>query len=102
MPEENRLVLTGTLRRAPETRRSPAGIPISRFILEHHSLQREDGRERSASFSIAVVAAGETLQAAVSELRAGDRVKVQGFIHRTGRPGPYALAVHAHAIHRLP
>ena len=96
---DNRLIIAGTVVRAPETRYSPAGIPISRFAMEHQSRQLEAGMPREAVCRMTVVAAGESLQSAVCALVPGSRVRVSGFLSRAGhRAGEDRLVLHAQAI----
>ncbi len=96
---ENRLLLTGQVCRAPETRRTPAGIAVTRFTLEHRSPQQEAGMQREAWCRIVVVAAGETQGLNVASLMEGDSVKVCGFISRAdSRQGQSRLVLHAQCI----
>lgn len=101
-PEEtvadNQLTLTGIVTRAPQTRTSPAGIPISRFGLEHQSRQMEAGGERLVQCWIRVVASGAELQTAVQRLHTGNRVRVQGFLARRGHRDP-DTQLELHALH---
>jgi primosomal replication protein N len=93
---DNQLVLTGTVTRKPATRRSPAGIPISRFGLEHRSRQLEAGGERAVQCWIRVVASGMPLQDAVRRLDQGSRVCVTGFLARRSHRDPETeLELHA-------
>lgn len=96
---DNRLIIAGTVVRAPETRYSPAGIPISRFALEHQSRQVEAGMPRDAVCRMMVIAAGEALHSTVSVLALGSRVRVSGFLSRADhRTGEDRLVLHAQAI----
>jgi primosomal replication protein N len=93
---DNQLVLTGTVSRKPVTRSSPAGIPISRFGLEHRSLQQEAGGERTVQCWIRVVASGKPLQDAVRRLETGSQVRVTGFLARRSHRDPGTeLELHA-------
>jgi primosomal replication protein N len=99
---ENSLVLGGSVCTRPETRFSAAGIPISRFTLEHRSQQVEAGVPRDISFRVAVLAAGETLQAEVARLELGSTIRVRGFLGRAGgRADDGRLVLHAIAVERL-
>ena len=95
---DNQLVLVGTVTRAPQTRTSPSGIPISRFGLEHQSRQLEAGAERSVQCWIRVVASGAGLQKAVRHLDTGNRVRVTGFLARRGHRDP-DTQLELHALH---
>jgi primosomal replication protein N len=96
---ENRLVISGELGNQPETRYSPAGIPIARFTLRHQSEQTEAGMKRQVICNIGVVASGEAMQEVVSDLEPGTRIKVSGFLARANnRQGENRLILHADSI----
>ena len=95
----NRLVLAGHVCRQPETQYSPSGIPITRFVLEHHSQQLEAGLAREAYCRIEVLAAGDALSKAARVLLTGRSVRVVGFVvGRRTAPGNRRLVIHAHAL----
>lgn len=92
----NRLELDGRVVRAPDIRYSPAGIPITRFVLEHRSRQVEAGLSREVYCRIGVVACGEDLAPKAKAFGTDDRVRVSGFIERTtNRQGEPRLVLHA-------
>lgn len=96
-------MLEGRVSSKPQLRLSPAGVPISRFQLEHISQQQEAGHERQARCRIGVVAAGKELQATAESLRMEMQVRVQGFLSSAGyRAGEYQLVLHAQRIELLP
>lgn len=95
-PADNCLIIVGQLAGACETRITPAGVPISRFLLEHHSGQQEAGLPREARCRIPVMACGEALVRITRQLAPTTRVRVQGFISRANhREGEYRLVLHA-------
>lgn len=99
---DNYLVIAGVVCKAPETRCSPAGIPITRFILEHRSRQQEADMARTAYCQLRVYASGEALQPLVRRLTQGARVRVQGFLCRAdNRRGADWLVLHAQRIEPL-
>ncbi|MFO1350899.1 MAG: primosomal replication protein N [Gammaproteobacteria bacterium] len=99
---DNCFTIAGRVAKLSATRYSPAGIPISRFVLEHHSEQREAGIARQARCRIVVIAAGAALQASVAELATGVTARVMGFISRSDyRQGDTRLVLHAERIERL-
>jgi primosomal replication protein N len=99
---ENRLVIDGALVKAPEVRRSPAGIPIGRFMLEHRSVQSEAGMQREAICRVAVVAAGEGFEPQLRSLQPGTMIKVSGFLSRADyRQADYRLVMHAERLELL-
>ncbi len=98
----NRAVIVGTVVKAPDTRWSPAGIPIVRLTLEHRSRQQEAGMIREARFRILVKVAGEALAQQAGGLQAGEQVEVEGFLNRADhRSGAERLVLHAERIERL-
>lgn len=99
---DNSLIIAGQVAGACETRPSPAGVPISRFLLEHQSRQVEAGVPREARCRIPVVACGEALTRIAGRLPSGAPVRVQGFVSRVNyREGEYRLALHAVRIDLL-
>jgi primosomal replication protein N len=99
---DNYLVIAGQLAGAGETRVSPAGIPISRFLLDHHSGQTEAGVAREARCRIAVMACGEALSRIAACLPSDAAVRVRGFLSRANqRGGEYRLVLHAAHIEIL-
>lgn len=95
-------MLTGIVCKAPETRYNPAGIPLTRFSLEHRSRQMEAGLEREAYCRIVVVAGGAQLSRKAQALGKGQSVKVAGFISRAdSRQGQAMLVLHAQALQGL-
>lgn len=99
---ENRLQIAGIVGNSPETRYSPAGIPIARFTLKHQSLQSEAGMQRQVICNIGVMASGEALQPLVAQLQAGDGIRVVGFLARANnRQGENRLILHAERIERI-
>jgi primosomal replication protein N len=99
---ENRLLIEGVVGNSPETRFSPAGIPIARFTLRHQSLQSEAGMKRQVVCNIGVIASGEALQPLVQQLQIGEGIRVSGFLARANnRQGEHRLILHAEQIERL-
>lgn len=98
----NRLVIDGVVVTEPETRYSPAGIPITRFTLEHRSRQLEADMPREAYCRIGIVAAGEAQRGQLQAMKSGDRIRVEGFVSRIDyRSAESRLALHAKRIERL-
>ncbi|MBK8535326.1 MAG: primosomal replication protein N [Candidatus Competibacteraceae bacterium] len=93
---DNCLIIAGQLAGSCEIRTSPAGVTISRFLLEHHSGQLEAGVAREAYCRIPVMACGEGFARTVGRLPQGTPVRVRGFISRANsREGEYRVVVHA-------
>ena len=78
----NRVELTGTLVDAPQMRRSPAGIPITRALLEHESRQTEAGSDRYIRFRVGLRAAGSPLAESLESVAAGASLNVTGCLLR--------------------
>ena len=98
----NVLVIEGLVVQPPETRFSPAGIPISRFTLAHRSRCEEADLPREVQFLLAVVATGEGLRPQVAALQARRRIRVRGFLARAGyRTAEHRLVLHAQSIEIL-
>jgi len=92
------VLIDGTVFRPPVTRYSPAGIPVSRFTVEHCSCQSEAGRDRQVNCRVPVVAVGEELAAAAARLSGQREVRVEGFLSRDGYRREDTLVLHAHRI----
>lgn len=99
MPADNCLTIAGQVIGACETRTSPAGIAIARFLLDHRSDQVEAGIPREVRCRIAVMACGEPLVETARRLSAGTRIRVRGFVGRANhREGDPRLVLHAARI----
>jgi primosomal replication protein N len=95
-PADNCLSIVGQLAGACETRVTPAGVPISRFLLEHRSTQQEAGLPREARCRIPVMACGDALAGIARRLAPDAHVRVRGFVSRANhREGEYRLVLHA-------
>lgn len=96
---DNCLIIAGQVAGAGELRTSPAGVPIGRFLLEHHSEQIEASVPRQVQCRIPVVACGAPLAQRAGRLPIGTRVRVEGFVGRANyREGEYRLVLHAARI----
>ena len=95
-------MLAGRVVRLIPTRRSPAGLPITRFVLDHHSRQVEANHPRDARCRITVMACGESLSRVAAALSVDTVVRVCGFISRANhRTGEARLVLHADRIELL-
>lgn len=100
---QNRVVLGGIVVRTATTRYSPAGIPISRFVIEHRSAQREGGQPREARCRLLVMACGSELQSLAETLQPNMAVEVSGFLSRANnRRNDDRLVLHAAEIESMP
>ncbi len=98
-PADNCLIIIGRLAGTCETRITPAGVPISRFLLEHRSEQWEAGLPREARCRIPVMACGDALADPARRLAPDACVRIWGFVSRANhREGEYRLVLHAARI----
>jgi primosomal replication protein N len=99
---DNRLIIAGYVSGPCQTHYSPVGLPLTRFVLEHRSRQREADMAREARCRIQVIAGGEGLVRSTAKLMPGALVRVHGFISRANhRRGESRLVVHAEQIEIL-
>lgn len=82
--ELNAVALSGELVVIEPLRHTPAGIPLLGFRLLHKSQQVEAGYRRQVDCEIGGVAMGE-IAMAMSCLRQGNTVSLEGFINRKNR-----------------
>ena len=93
---DNEVVFSGVLLKPAETRTTPAGIPIARFVLLHRSSREEAGQMRKVECRLTVVASGRELTAGLGDLAAGEGLRVRGFLSRAGYRAPEArIELHA-------
>lgn len=92
---DNRVAIAGQVASAPQLRLTPAGIPITRFLLRHASQRPQDGASREVRCEIEVVASGALAHGAQA-LREGDSIHVTGFLARASyRSNARWLVLHA-------
>ena len=102
MVAENRARLSGKVCSPVQTRQSPAGIPISRFTLEHESTRKQAGSTRKVRCRIRVILSGAELQAVIAILDKDTEVVVEGFIsYESSRSEESRLVLHAESIEKL-
>ncbi|NIP74182.1 MAG: primosomal replication protein N [Gammaproteobacteria bacterium] len=95
-------MLVGRVCTQPETRHSPAGIPLTRFSLEHVSRRPQAGRAREVRCRVRVLAAGEELRGALQGLQPDTPVRIEGFLAGAGyRASEHSLILNAERIERL-
>lgn len=100
--QDNQLVLSGQIARISKTRYSPAGVPITRLVLEHRSTQLEAGHPRIAHCRITVLICGADMHRQLHELQVDLEIRVSGFISRANnRQGEARLVLHAAHIEHL-
>ncbi len=91
MSEVNVLTITGQVLEIAETRYTPAGIAIDRFLLEHSSRRESNQGPARKAYCRLWVQSTEGLPA----LEKGMKVRVVGFLSRAGRHSDYRLTLHA-------
>ncbi len=100
---ENVVVIDGELLEPAQVRRSPAGIPIARFLLVHDSLRTEHEVARRIELRVGVRAVGESLVRSVLDINPGTTVRVTGHLARPRlREGDSTLIIAASRVERLP
>jgi primosomal replication protein N len=80
----NAVALSGELVDIEPLRHTPAGIPLVSFRLAHKSRQIEAGYKRQVDCEINGMAIGE-VAVAVSRMKQGHRVSLEGFLNRKNR-----------------
>lgn len=93
---ENKLVIQGELIESDALRYTPAGIPILKFRLAHHSKQSEAGVARDVGCELDVVAF-EAQARLLATASLGTSLKIEGFLDRKTRSGR-AVVMHAEQI----
>ena len=76
--------MSGELAAIEPLRYTPAGIPLLSFRLSHRSRQTEAGLKRQVECEMGGVAMAEAALA-MSRFKAGQAVKVSGFLNRKNR-----------------
>lgn len=96
---DNRVLISGLLFKVYETRYSPAGIPMTRFILDHQSAQIEAGLSRNIRCKALVVIAGTALHRLFSGLTIGQEITVEGYLSQVSYQGQNPkLCINAESI----
>lgn len=99
---DNCLIIAGRVDQRSETRYSPAGSPLSRFVIEHDSERMEAGIPRQVRCRVTVLAYGGALAREAERLVPGAWVRVRGFVARANyRDGAARLVLHAEHIETL-
>ena len=93
MAQANRVTVSGRLIELDALRRTPAGVPVMRFRLQHDSKQVEAGTERKVSCEIAAVAF-EREATLLAAAKLGSGVKVTGFLAARSRTSK-SVVLHA-------
>ncbi len=98
---DNRTIIEGRIGDIGQTRVTPAGLPITRIRLEHHSTQRDAGLDRRVSLSLTVVCSGEALHRQLTGLAPGAAVRVGGFLAQAGYRHGSELELYAKRIEHM-
>ncbi|WP_416380640.1 MULTISPECIES: primosomal replication protein N [unclassified Gilliamella] len=99
MLTNNRLVLSGIVKKTPMQKVSPSGISHCQFYLEHVSKQIEAELTRQAWCIVPVIVSG---QQELSYIKKGSKVLVSGFIStHTKRNKTSQLVLHADQVKLL-
>lgn len=98
----NQLTIRGNLVKAPQMKRSPAGVTHLLLALEHRSLQQEAGLTRQCYVRIQVVVSGDWAESWSTKLTLGSEIEVVGFIQRhENAQGIPRLVLHAQNIKQV-
>ena len=93
------MIMTGEVVSDPASRKTPGGISITRFTLQHQSVQQEAGNARKVECRIIVTASGDVFQHSISK---GAQIEVQGFLSYESRQKMETrLIFHAQSIKEL-
>ena len=82
--DANEVALTGEIAAIEPLRYTPAGIPLLNFRLTHRSRQTEAGLKRQVECELGGVAMAE-VAVSMSRLKAGQNVRISGFLNRKNR-----------------
>lgn len=98
----NHLVLTGSLVKSPQLKRSPAGVQHLQLVVEHRSEQIEAGLPRQSYLRIQAIASGDWVKDWANQLQLGDVVELTGFLqrHQTAN-GVSKLVLHAQTLKQV-
>jgi len=75
----NRLTLLAGIATREQLRRTPAGVAVLNFSVEHTSSQQEAGRQRDVALVLDCVAIGEQAEA-LNQLSSGQALELSGFL----------------------
>jgi len=76
---DNTLVLHAKVLFREQLRRTPAGIAVLSFQVEHNSLQTEAGQPREIALEMDCVAIGKNAQT-LEQVSIGDQLELTGFL----------------------
>lgn len=96
--ECNQIQISGVVAEVKKPRSTPAGVPISSFILLHRSRQMEGGVPRVVECELQVQLTGSEFEATRAELAEGKHVVVQGILSRQSHKQAKALKVLASEV----
>ena len=83
------MVISGVVTRLYEVRNTPAGIPITRFVLEHQSEQSEADLKRNIRCQIFIIASGNKLRSELKnkKLEVGLQMTIEGYLNQISFKG---------------
>lgn len=97
--QQNKVVISGVVAKLYEVRLTPAGIPITRFVLDHQSEQSEADLKRSIRCQVFIIASGNKLRSVLKGLDVGQQMTVEGYLSQTSfKGGNRQLCVNAEII----
>jgi primosomal replication protein PriB len=93
----NQVVLAGRVVHVEDTRVTPAGLKITPFEIEHRSVQKEAGTERTIRCRVPVVLVGDQTLSASNLVVQGAELVIKGFLSQRSQTDT-RLVLHAQAI----
>lgn len=96
--ECNQIQISGVVAEIKKTRSTPAGVPISSFVLLHRSKQMEGGVPRIVECELQIQMTGNEFEPVRSQLTEGKQVVVLGMISRQGHKQAKGLKILASEI----
>jgi len=81
------VIVSGVVAKLYKVRHTPAGIPITRFVLEHQSEQSEADLKRNIYCRVFIIASGNKLRSIVKNLQVGNQITVEGYLNQISFKG---------------
>lgn len=85
--QQNKVIVGGVVVKLYEVRHTPAGIPITRFVLEHQSEQSEADLKRNIRCQVFIIVSGKNLHRILKNLEVGQQITVEGYLNQISFKG---------------
>ena len=96
--EVNQLCISGAVAEVKKARSTPAGVPISSFVMTHRSQQMEANQPRVVECEIQVQLTGQQFDEVRAQLSSGQQVEVTGALSKLSHKQPKALKILASQV----